>query len=237
MSRLSRKEVKRDEVLETVGSAVHYARDHVRTILLAIVALVVGVLAYAGYSAWSSGRAERANGALAEALAITEAELDPYEPKPEGVPPTFADEAARDAQARQALEGVRNDFSSSRPADVATAYLAGMAARAGELDRARELWGSLVDGSADHLLKAEARVNLMALDRQQGQLAELADRLRAELDAPESSLPPAVLLQQLAMTLEELGQSEEAREVYLRLATEYPASAYAGGAQRRADLL
>jgi len=42
---------------------------------------------------------------------------------------------------------------------------------------------------------------------------------------------------QLAVALEGQGLTEEAREVYLRLAEEHPGSAYAAAAQRRGDLL
>jgi TolA-binding protein len=112
-----------------------------------------------------------------------------------------------------------------------------MAAEAGELDRARELWDEVVDDGGDSLLTAEARINRMALDREQGKLAELADRLRAELDSTDSALPKPVLLQQLALALEAMGQPEEARDVYRRLAEEHPGSSYAAGAERRAELL
>jgi len=237
MSRLSRKDVKRDEVLETVGKTVDYARDHSRTILLAVVAAIVAALGYAGYSVWNAGRGERANESLAAALRVVRAELDPYDPQPGGDPPKFADEASRDARARELLEGVRRSHSGSAPADVATAYLAKMAAETGDLERARELWGEIAEDPSDHLLAAEAQVNLMALDREQGKLRELADRLRAELDAAEPSLPQPVLLHQLAVALVGQGLTEEARAVYLRLAEEHPGSAYAAAAQRRSPRL
>jgi tetratricopeptide (TPR) repeat protein len=237
MSRLSRKDVKRDEVLETVGKTVDYARDHSRTILLAVVAVVVAALGYAAFVVWSAGRGERANESLAEALRVVRAEIDPYDPQPSGDPPKFADQAARDARARELLEGVRSGHSGTSPADVATSYLAGMAARAGQLDQARELWEEIAADPTEHLLAAEARVNLMALDREQGRLRELADEIRAELDSAEPSLPQPLLLHHLAGALEGLGLREEAREVYLRLAEEHPDSAYAASAQRRGALL
>jgi tetratricopeptide (TPR) repeat protein len=237
MSRLSRKEVKRDEVLETFGSAVGYVRGHGRTMLLAVGAVVVVVLGYLAFTLWNSARQEDANESLAQALGVARAEIDAHDPRPDADPPKFANEAARQARAKDVLESVQREHSGTAPAAVATAYLARMAAEAGELDRARDLWDEVVSEGGDSLLTAEARINRMALDRQQGELAVLADRLRAELDSAESALPKPVLLHQLALALEALGQPEEAREVYQRLAEEHPGSSYAAGAERRAELL
>jgi tetratricopeptide (TPR) repeat protein len=205
--------------------------------LLAAAVLVVAGLGYLAFTLWSGTRQEEANEALAEALAVARAEIDSHDPRPDGQPPKFADEAAREASAKAAFETVRREHSGTSPAAVAASFLARMAAEAGELDRARELWDEVVDDGGDSLLTAEARINRMALDREQGKLAELADRLRAELDSTDSALPKPVLLQQLALALEAMGQPEEARDVYRRLAEEHPGSSYAAGAERRAELL
>lgn len=237
MSRLSRKEVKRDEVLETFGSAVGYVRGHGRTMLLAAAAVVVVALGYLAFTLWNASRQEGANEGLAEALAVAGAEIDAHDPRPDADPPKFADEAARQARAKEAFESVQREHSGTAPAAVATSYLARMAAEAGDIDRARALWDEVIDEGGESLLTAEARLNRMALDREQGRLAELADRLRADLDSTEPELPKPILLHELALALEALGQPEEAREIYRRLAEEHPGSSYAAGAERRAELL
>ena len=63
------------------------------------------------------------------------------------------------------------------------------------------------------------------------------DHLRAELESADAALPVEVVLHQLAVTLERLNRTDEARETYQRIVSEFPASAYQAGARRRLDVL
>ena len=56
-------------------------------------------------------------------------------------------------------------------------------------------------------------MNLIYLDREEGRLDELADRLEGLVESGESHLPEAVLLFELAETLARLGRGEEARRI------------------------
>lgn len=235
MSRLSRKEIKRDEVMETVGSAVDYARDHTRTIILAVVGLVLLVLATAGVLIYLSGRSDEATEALAEALAIQGAEVGVADPQPEDPDtPTFADEASRSERAKAAFESVRELYPRSDAADVAAAYLGQLAAAAGDLESARAHWEKFLDRQSEHALAAEVALNLMELDRVEGRSEELATRLAAMVDDPASGLPVPVVLHQLAVTYEHMGRMQDAADTYRRLIDEHPLTPY--GAAARAEV-
>lgn len=236
--RLTRKEIKRDELANVVGRGVEYAEDHVRTILYAVggalllLALGVGLYFYLG------SRARTANEALSYAVKVFQAPIEATGAKPDDkTAPSFATEAARQARAKELFTEVHNGMGGAEAAEVAGLYLARIAADEGQLDRARELWAEFVDGNGDHVLAGEARLNLFALDRKQGKGEELATRLRGLLEESEPPLPKDVLLHELATTQEQLGRPEEAAKSYQQIVDDYPQSPYQQDAQQKLTAL
>jgi tetratricopeptide (TPR) repeat protein len=108
-----------------------------------------------------------------------------------------------------------------------------MAAVAGDTERARELWQDFLDEHPKHMLGAEVRLNLYALDRAAGNAEAVAAELQAMLEAEDRPLPEDVVLHELAVTLESLGRDEEAAEHYQTLVSVHPQSAYATAARQK----
>ena len=237
-SRLSRKDIKRDEVMETLGGFMGLVSRHGRTILMAIAAVIVVALATAAYRSFAAGRAEEGSRALAKALAAYGAPIDPENPSPDDTAdPSFADEASRLARAKELFAGVADDFSGTESGAIAGAYMGSIASAEGDLEAAREFWKEYTDDYGDNLLGAEIRLNLMAIDRTLGRGEELVDELRAELSAGRTELPEEVLLNQLGLTLESLGRGEEAVDIYERLVQDFPISPYSRVAGERISAL
>lgn len=237
-ARLRRQEIKRDEFVETVGGAVGWLQEHGRKLMLGVLGLLLLALAFTVWRVVQSGRGEAAGEALGRALAVLEAPVGSPSPSPEDPDdPSFADEAQRRERARQLFGELAESYSGTDAGAIAQVYLGDLAAEAGDPERAREHWEAFLDRKGDHMLAAEVRLNLLALARQQGRGEELVDELRAELDSGTSVLPEPMLLNQLALTLEELGREREAVEVYQRLADEHPLSPYAGTARERTAAL
>lgn len=236
--RLTRKEIKRDELATALGRGVDYAESHVRTILyavggvLALLAIGVGIYFFLG------SRARKANEALSYALKVDQAPIQATGAKPDDkVEPSFATEAARDAKSKELFTALHDDFGGTEAGDVAALYLAQIAADEGQLDRARELWNDFVDGHGDHALAGEARLNLFALDRKQGKGEELVTRLRGMLEESEPPLPKDVLLHEMAVTQEQLGRPQEAVQAYQQIVDDYPQSPYRQDAQQKLSAL
>ncbi len=236
--RLTRKEIKRDEVLETVGSFVGFLQRHGRTLVLGVVGLMLALLVAWGVWMFRERREAAAGERLAVALAAYAAPVDASDPRPDDAArPSFGDDAARKARADELFRAVREEYGGTDAADIAGAYLGGLAAAAGREDEARQHWEEFLDRQGDHLLAAQIQLNLMALDRAQGRSAKLVDRLRARLDDPREKLPKDVLLHQLGLALEELGRPAEARDAYGRLVDEHPESPLRAEAEGRVDAL
>lgn len=223
-SRLTRKDIKRDEVLETLGGFVGFVNAHGRTILLGVAGLVVVALGVAGYRAFEASRAAKASAALAEAL-------DVYTPGAEAEDPDAA--ASRRARATPLFAAVAEGFAGTAAADVADAYLGSIAAAEGDLEGAREHWRRFVERQKEHLLALEVRLNLMTVERALGRGEEMVDELRAELSSARPDLPEEILLNQLGLTLESLGRDAEAADIYRRLVQDFPQSPYSGAAGER----
>ena len=72
---------------------------------------------------------------------------------------------------------------------------------------------------------------------QKGALDKAVDAYRQLTEDASLPLPRDHALMELAATLEEAHRSSEARDVYRRLAEEFPASVYASDARRRMEYL
>jgi tetratricopeptide (TPR) repeat protein len=237
--RLSRKEIKHDIQEDAfrhgVAETFQYVAGHRRLLVgalvgvLALVALFIAVRAYMASRERASsellGRAERV---LAGPIVTSGAEPE------DDRAPSFPDDASRTARAKALFEELREEHGGTAAGAVATVYLGHMRHQAGDVAGARELWGEFLDDHDDHMLASGVRVSLLELDRQEGRAAEVAERLRADLERGDKPLPEDVLLFELARTLEQLGNSQEAREVYQRLGDEYPDSPFASQAQAKA---
>jgi tetratricopeptide (TPR) repeat protein len=232
--RLRRKEIKRDEFANVVGRGVEYAESHSRSLMLgagiavAVVAIGMAIFFYLSH------RSAMAQEALGKAIKVEVAPIDAANPQPnDSKEPRFATEAARQAAAEKLLKVVRDDYSHTSAADVAGLYLGEIAASQGHLAEARRLWTDFVDKHGHEMLAAQARIDLIELDRAEGKGAQVVQNLRSMLEQTEPALPQDVILYQLAKTLELLHRDSEAIPSYQRLLDEYPQSGYRQEAQQR----
>ncbi|MDH3745036.1 MAG: tetratricopeptide repeat protein [Acidobacteriota bacterium] len=227
MSRLSRKEMKRDEVLEGAARFVHLVREHGRKLVVGLGVVVVLALAGAFWLSMGQRKQTRANEALSYALQVYRAEIDVLAPRPDDpTTPTFASEQAREAAAKTAFEAVRREFGGSKVASVAAGYLADLATKAGDQETARELWEGAAP-KAETALEVELWVNRLALDRTGGKSEGVLAELQAMLGDGGSTVPVVVVLDQMAETLLVLDRRGEAREIYQRILDDHPGTAYA----------
>lgn len=239
--RLTRKEIKKDELASAVGRSVEYAESHVRILVMAIAGVVLVAAVAAAVYYYLGRRSGNANEALAKAMKVYSAPVNATGAKPDDpTEPSFADETARRARAKTLFQKVRSSFGHTDAADIAGLYLAQIAMAEGKPDEARKHWTEFVDAHPDNLLAGEARINLIHLDRSQGPKAkveELAQRLKAMTEETEPPLPEDVLLSELGATYDQLGRKEEAIQSYRRIVEEFPQSAYRTSAQQKLSAL
>jgi tetratricopeptide (TPR) repeat protein len=244
--RLSRKEIKHDiqhdEFTDVVGRSVEYAETHSRALLIGLGAVLALAVVVAGFFLYLGSRRDDASAALAEAVEVFEAPILAADtaatpPPADSSKPTFPNEAARNARAKQMFTEVRESYGLSDAADVAGLYLGRIAASEGDMATARRLWAEFVDDHPDHFLASQTRLNLFQLDRQEGKGEEVVGRLRALLDESEPALPKDVALYELGQTYEHMKRGTDAQTSYQKLLDEYPQSGYAQLAEQRLTAL
>lgn len=232
--RLTRKDMKRDELTAVVGRSVEYAETHVRTLIYAIGGVILLIALAVAIHYYRSGQQAKANQALADAMKVYQAPVTATGAKPtDADEPSFPTDAARRARAKELLTKVHQQYGSTDAGDVAGLYLAQIAADEGRLDEARKLWSDYAGEHKGTMLGAEAQVNLIALDRKQGKGEEAVRELRAMLEKGDSPLPQDLILHELGATLEELHRPQEAIQSYQRIIDEFPQSTFRADAQQK----
>jgi hypothetical protein len=236
--RLSRKEIKhdiRDDAFHhSVEAGYGYVADHRRMLLLVLAGVVAVAVAIAGIRTWMVSRERAAADALAAALEVVEAPVVATGAKPDDPrEPSFPDETSRDARAAELLAQVVERYPRSGAGAVATVHLGRLRLTAGDEAAARQLWEEFLERHEGHMLASAVRVSLLDLDRRSGKAEQVASELQAALDDDDKPLPEDVLLYELAVTQEQLGQKDAAREVYQRISQEYPDSPFASRASAK----
>ena len=235
--RLTRKEMKQQDTFQvTVGRVLDWISLHRRHIVAGVAAVVLAVAALAGLALWRAATEDDAQALLNEAM---EAYGAPVRAEGEEAPAgedeelSFASAEERRTRAAELFERVVDEYGANDAADVARVFLGEIAAGQGDTERARELWASFVDEHPEHLLGAEVRLNLYALDRAAGRGEEVAAELQEMLEEEDRPLPEDVVLHELAVTLESLGREEEAAEHYQDLLDRFAQSPYAMAARQK----
>jgi len=226
-ARLTRQQMKRDEVMESLGSVIGYVRERPKLVVIAAGVLVVAGLSVLGLYRYRAHQTAAANEALAQALDIIHAQVGP---DAKGTP-SFANETERDQKAGTALSGVIEKYGSTGAAQSARLLLAAQVASEGDMNRAIELWKQ-VQAAGTGSIAAEAELNLVNELRNAGKADEVVTMLRQQMENGTGPLPPDAVIGELAETLQSQGKDAEAEQLQRKLTESYPDSPYAPSNQQ-----
>jgi tetratricopeptide (TPR) repeat protein len=227
MARITRRQLKRNELAETFGRTVDYVSHHRRGATEAIAAGVVLLLLAAGFLLFRGWRERSAGRELSEAIAILEAPLA-SDPAAATAARTFSTAADREREAARHLEAAAKKGGTE----------AGRAARvivAARSEKATESVTTLtkVARDADLEVAAAAEIDAARLLAATGKATEAIDRLKRAIESPKSAAPKDVLLFVLAETYEKAGAAADARSTYQRIVNDYPNSPYRPAAREK----
>lgn len=244
MKTSQRQQLKHDEFSETLQQA--YTRfDQNRSAVTTVLGIVVVIVMVAGGVYWyRSHQADEAARLLAEALAITEAQVVPPvtaipgQPAPPAPPAgSYSSERAKLEAAIPKFEAAADKYSSTEPGRFAR-YRAGAALAT--LDRtadARAQYQKLVDTDGQGLYGRMAKLALAQCDVQDKKYdAAIATLRDLSLDA-KGDLPVDAILLQLGQAYLAAGKTTEARQAFERVTNEFATSPYAADAKKQLDAL
>jgi TolA-binding protein len=233
MDRQQRRDLKHDKFVDEIGSLSTRARENQRLLLtIAAGAVILAVVAYGIYF-YRANREEKAQVALGAAIETMESPLlaaPGAQPQPGA---KFKTEPQRTAAAETQFKNVETSHGGTDAADVASLYLARIAADKGDVTSARARLEKFISDHPKHLLVAGARYSLYRLRIDGGEAPQVAQELQAEIAKPDPSLPADSLLALLAHAFDVQGDRQRSKETYRRIATEFPDSPYAIDAQRK----
>jgi len=217
--RLSRRDMKRNELADSVRNTVDYVSGHRRGVTEAVVlALAIAALA-AGFLLFRAWRERQAGAELSAGLEALAAPLA-SDPAAKDAPRKYATEADRDRDAREHLmkaAGV-GGTSAGRAAGLV------LGARLGDPKNGDAF--SRAAGERPIEISTPGEIDAARLLASQGKMPEAIDRLRRAIESSRTTAPRDALLFALGELCERNGNTAEARAAYERIVNEFPDSPY-----------
>ena len=225
--KIVRKDLKRNELVETVGRTYEYVKSHRKGVVEA--AAVAGglVLLLAGFVVVKLYRESRAGTELSAGLEALGAPLA-GEPGAATAPLTFPSDPARG----QAADGHFRRAASHGGTAAGRAAAVILAARAEKPGTSEETFRRAArEGKAE--IAAAAEIDAAKLLASQGKSTEAIERLKRAIESASVTVPKDALLYTLAQIYETSGDTSDARATYQRIVTDFPDSPYRADARSR----
>jgi len=224
--KITRKELKRNDLVETVGRTVDYVTSHRKGVGEGVAVAVGAVLLVGGFFLVKTYREGRAGRELSAGLAALDAPLA-AEPGASSAPLSFPTAAAREDAAAEHFRKA-SAYGGTTPARAASVILA---AKGGKGTAAESFERAARDGHSE--VAAAAEIDAARLLASQGKITEAIERLKRAVESPEATVPKDALLFALAQIYEGSGASSDARSVYQRIVNDYPNSPYRADARQK----
>jgi predicted negative regulator of RcsB-dependent stress response len=235
LAHISRKELKKDEVRDSLAHGAEAVMLHQQlTMWLVVAALAIGA-GFFGWKTYSERQTVRASAAFDEAMKEFQARVvSPGEATQPGEL-TYADENTKFGDAAKKFGGVGAKYSRTRPGQLAKYYQGLSFERIGKNDDAKRLFQEL-SGSGDEEFAAMAKLELASLDDSIGQHDEAAKLYQQLLDKPTVLVPKPVVLLAFAEHYSQVNPAQAAK-YYDQIKSEFPGTPIATQAEQELALL
>jgi len=232
---ISRKELKKDEIRETLAHGAEAVLTHrAATIYIVSVAVIVA-LAFFGWKTYSERQTVKAMAAYDVAMKSFEAQIRTAGQPPEPGQLVFADDNTKYADAAQKFAAAAAQYPRTRPGQLASYYTALCYEKLDKNNEARKYLQQLAD-TGDFDFASMARFELAKLDDRMGQGDAAAKLYQQLLDKPSVLVPKPLVL--LAFAQHYAAQNPaEATRLYNQVKSEYPDTPVADEADQHLALL
>jgi tetratricopeptide (TPR) repeat protein len=224
--KITRKQLKRNDLVETMGKTVDYVSHHRKGVTEGIVAASVVVLLIGGFLVLRAYRENQAGKDLSAGLAALDVPIAGT-PAAAGAMKTFATVEVRNKEVNSALRKAADHPGTS--AGRAAALI--LAAREKPPNAGEVFARTAREAKAE--VAASAELDAARLLASQGKKTEAIDRLKRAIESPASAAPKDALLFALGQVYEDSGSASDARATFQRLITDYPNSPYRNDARQK----
>lgn len=233
---LSRKELKKDEVRETLAHGAEALLSHKQSTTYILIAAIIIALAFFGWRTYTTKQTTKAAAAFNGALRTYEAPTSAT-PGARPVPgaPLFSDDNAKYAAAAKQFEAVANSYSRTIPGQLAGYYAGLCLEQTGKDADARKYLESAAKGkNADYVSLAKFELAKIADKTNQ---PEQAVKLYAELMASPTVLVPKPTAMLALADHYRAKDPAQAAKLYNQIKSQYPDTAVADQAGQELALL
>jgi predicted negative regulator of RcsB-dependent stress response len=232
---ISRKELKKDEIRETLSHGAEAIFSHQRQIWFYGGVALLAVLIVLGWRFYTQTQTAKGTAALADAMKIYQARIrTAAEPAlPDEV--TYVDEKNKYADAVKKFTDVANRYPRTRPGQLSRYYAALSLERLGRYDEAENSLKSL-QSSSDESLSALARFKLAQVYDESGKGSQAVQLYQQLAEKPTLFVPKPLVL--LALADHYSGtDATQAAKLYKQVKDEFPDTQAAQEADERLQLL
>ena len=229
MARLTRHELKQDELLTTVEEFENFTKKHRREIILVVVGVILVAGAVYGFRFWSERQESECNALLGTALKTFHASVGSASPDLFGggqdqANPTFPTAQAKYKKAVEQFDNIVRRFPRQKAAGIAR-YHAGLCqAELGDQAAAIKTLQEATRTS-DQTIGSLAKLALAGELVRAGKLDDAAKLYRELQDHPTATVPRATAMLALADAYRQ-SQPAQARKIYEQIEKEFGSNTY-----------
>jgi TolA-binding protein len=241
MKRTERHRLKENEVASTVAQAREAFEKNRTLILTGAGAVVVILIAVAGFMTWRSQADNRSREMLADASAVAQSKVAPAT-APGAAPAArpaggFATAQARDEAALAKFVAVADRYPNT-DAGIAARYQAAATLTAlGRTGDAIQKYQEVIEKAGNSVYARMAKLGIAHANATAGKFDAAISVYRELSSSATADLPVDGVLMQLAYAYQAAGKPADARQAYKRIVDEFPQSPYAADAKRAMDNL
>jgi predicted negative regulator of RcsB-dependent stress response len=232
---ISRKELKQDKIHDAIEHSAEAVYSHKQMTLVVLLAVLVVVVAYGGWTIYNDRQTAAASEAFDTAMKAYSGRIggapDPAEPSDVSYP----DEATRSLDAGQKFSSVAQKYPNTNPGKLGRYYNALCLEDLQQHNQALEQLKKLSSGS-DKELATMAQYQTAIIYARTGKQDEGIKILRVLADKPSVFVSRPLVLLELAGVLRQTNP-KEAASVYQQVKKEFPNTAVAEQADRGLDTL
>ncbi len=231
---ISRKELKKDEIRETLAHGAEAVISHQKLAGVLIGTAVVLALAVLGWGLYTERQSAKASGALDEAMKVYEARIRTAGEVSDAGEVSYLEEKNKYEDAAKKLMEVANKYSRTRPGQAARYYAALSQEHLGRYDEAQKNLTQLENSNEE--FAALARFQLADVYDKTGKSEESLKLYRQLADHPTVMVPKPVVLFTLADHLSKKNP-QEAVKLYNQIKKDFADSSLAEQANQRLESL
>jgi predicted negative regulator of RcsB-dependent stress response len=218
-----RRDLKKDEIRETLVSGVESVASHQQALWVVIAAALVVALAVFGWNSYARRQTAKASAALDDGLKIFQARIRaPGEPA-DPVDPTYLDEKNKFTDAEKKFLQVAGEYGRTKPGQMARYYAALSEVQLKQYGEAEKNLNQVVSGG-DESLAGLAKFQIAEVYLQENKGSQAVELLKQLTDKPSVFVPKPMAMLALADYYRKTDPAQ-ATKLYNQVKLEFPDAA------------